>query len=1032
MRHYYQHFIRLMLLITVVSSPALVWAQERTITGTITEEATGTAVPGVNVLVKGTTRGTVSDIEGNYSISASDNETLVFSSVGFVTEEVPVGNRSTINLSLSQDIQSLSEVVVVGYGTQERAKVTSAISSVSAKEISELPIASIDQALQGRAAGVTVTNTGAPGQNPFVRIRGLGSLGNNEPLYVIDGMPSGGLNNINPNDIESMEILKDAAASAIYGSRASNGVILVTTKRGTKGKTSINLDAYYGVQAAWKQLDLLSREEYLQYGRNLLGAGVPARFATVDTDFPGVDTDWQDEMFRSGTEAPISDINVSVNGGGENSVFNIAGGYFKQEGIMLGTGFQRYSFRANSEFNLGRVKVGETLTLGYSERQNEPFNGGRSQIEHMIKMVPYIPVRDAGFPGGFRATDREDASDPENPVLNAVLRRSVDENMKLLGTAYASVEIISGLEYKLLLGLDMNFGYQDRFTPMFRPSNAYHISNMAVVDHTRSDYISPLISNQLSYNKTFNNHTIGVLAVYERQDFVNRNSGGVGNTELTNDIQVLGGLQNAVLRGGETERTLLSYLGRINYDYAGKYMLSASLRRDGSSNFGPANKWGYFPSVSAGWRISQEEFMMNVPVISDLKLRASIGTVGNDNLPPYSAQATIDGLHLYNFDGTLVPGSTTRMIANRDLKWESTTMTNIGLDLGLLNDRILFSLEYFNNKTTDLLLPVPIQSSLGIDVSPYANVGAVTNKGWELTAGYNQNSGDFQWSVNGNISTVRNEITSLGTATAIGGSGFESDITTNTTVGEPMGYFYGWIADGIFQNEGEVEQANSLGDPNTPYQSASTSPGDIKFRDLNEDGVINAADRTNLGHYLPDFAYGLNATANFRGFDFSLFLQGVSGNEILNTNLYDLEGMTRLFNAGTQVLRSWTPENPNTTIPRAVNSDPNRNARISSRFIEDGSYMRIKNLSVGYSIPTDVLNGFGNGVIKNLRFYVSSQNLLTFTKYSGYDPEIGTRPDLVGNTGTANISSSNTLNSGVDYGQYPQPRTFIGGIQLGF
>lgn len=1040
MKQHYYFFIRLVPMMLFVSCTTVLFAQGTVVTGIVKEEASGAPVPGVNILVKGTTSGTVTDIDGNYRINVPDDAILVFSAVGFISEEIPVQNRSVINLNMAQDIQSLSEVVVVGYGTQERARVTSAISSISSSEINELPIASIDQALQGRAAGVNVTSAGSPGQNPFVRIRGLGSLGNNEPLYVIDGMPAGGLNNINPNDIESMEILKDAAAASIYGSRASNGVILVTTKKGTKGKTTINFDTYTGIQEAWRTLDLLKRDQYLDYGRTLVAndpsnfdddpandVDVPSRFNDLG-EFANVETDWQDEMFRV---APIRDYNVSISGGGEHSTFNLAGGYFDQEGIMLGTGFKRYSVRANSEFTLGRVKVGETLTVSYSQRNNEPFNGSRSQIEHMIKSIPYIPVRDPNFLGGFRAPDREDASDPENPVLNANLLKSLDENMKLIGTAYASVEILKGLEYKFLIGMDMNFGYQDRFNPMVAPSNAYHIVDRATVNHNRTEFISPLYSNQLSYNKTLDKHTIGAIAVIERQDFRTRNDQGTGTTQLTNNLEVLNGLQEATVAGQAFERSIISYLGRVTYDFDGKYLLAASIRRDGSSRFGPEYKWGIFPSVSAGWRISQEEFMMNVPVISDLKIRGSWGKTGLDNLNDYQYQATIDGNFLYNLNGVAVPASTTRMIANKELKWESTVMTNIGLDLGLLNDKLRFSAEYFNNKTSDLLLPVPIQLSLGVDVNPYANVGAVVNKGWEITGGFFQNTGDFQWSLNGNISFVRNEVTSLGAATAVNGARFENDETTNTEVGEPMGYFYGWVVDGIFQSDAEVEAANALGDT-TVFQSASTSPGDIRFKDLNGDGVIGDDDRTKLGHYLPDFSYGLTATARYKNLDLTMFFQGVSGNEILNTNLYDLEGMTRLFNAGTNVINAWTPENPNTDVPRAVNTDPNRNARISSRYVEDGSYLRLKNLALGYSLPSTVLNNVAGGFIKSLRVYISSQNLLTFTSYSGYDPEIGTRPDLVTNTGGGNISQSNTLNSGVDYGQYPQARTFIGGVQIGF
>lgn len=1002
---------------------------QRDINGKVTDE-TGEPLPGATVLVKGTTNGSVTDIEGNFSLSVPDDaQTLVVSFVGYQTQEVEIGNRSVIDITLQTDVSSLSEVVVVGYGTQERARVTGAISSVSSDEINVMPITSPDQALQGRAAGVTVTNTGAPGVNPLVRIRGLGTVNNNNPLYVIDGMPAGGLNEINPSDIESIEILKDASAAAIYGSRAANGVIMITTKKGKKGKTNINVDSYYGVQNAWKKLDLLNREQYLEYGTELLtnaGEAIPGRFNDLG-EFANNDTDWQDAMFRP---ASIQDYNVSVSGGGENSIFNVSGGYFDQEGIMVGANFKRYSFRANSEFTAGRFKFGETLTLAFSERRNEPYSGGRSQIEHMIKMVPYIPVRDENFIGGFRATDNIDGTDPENPVLNATLRGNTDENMKILGTAYASLEIIEGLNYKLLLGVDMNFGYNNQFTPIFFPSDSYHLNPTADLLQNRRDYISPLISNQLSYDKTFGDHTLNLLGVIERQTFTQRNTQAAGETGLSSAIDVMDIAENAQVGGTRTEYAILSYVARVNYDYAGKYMLSASLRRDGGARFGE-EKWGTFPSVSLGWRISEENFLSQAEFISELKLRGSWGITGNDNIGNYRYQQTISTQSPYvlGADGNLVPGFTTRALANPAIQWETTMMTNLGLDVELFDGQVRASIEYFNNETQDMLLQVPIPSSLGYDVPPFANVGSVVNKGFELTGGYFNNSGDFQWSINGNISFINNELTSLDIGNTIAGSQFEGYPVTFTEENNPIAFYYGWVTDGIFQTNTEAQNAptQNLPDDQADYDPTQhTAAGDIRFKDLNDDGVINDDDRTNIGHFLPDFAYGLNGSANFRNVDFTLFIQGVSGNEILNTNLYDLEGMPRLFNAGVQVLDAWTPEATNTDIPRAITGDPNLNSRLSTRYIEDGSYLRVKNLTLGYTIPSNMLDNFGNGFIRNLRVYFTAQNLLTITNYSGYDPEIGARPDLASNPTNA------TLNSGVDWGQYPQARTFLGGIQIGF
>jgi TonB-linked SusC/RagA family outer membrane protein len=994
------------------------------VSGRVTSE-NDEGLPGVNVTMKGATLGTVTDANGSYSLTVPENATLIFSYIGYVTEEVAVGNRTTINVKLIPDIKSLSEVVVVGYGTQERAKVTGAISSVSSEEITALPVASLDAALQGRAAGVTITNRGAPGTNPTVRIRGVGTVGNTDPLYVIDGVPAGGLNAINPNDIESIEVLKDAASAAIYGSRAANGVILVTTKKGARGKTKITADAYFGVQQAWRQLDLLDRDQYIAYGTDLLqnaNAALPDRFSNLG-EFANVNTDWQDAMFRT---APIQDYNLGISGGTDNALFNISGGYFNQKGIMLGTDFQRASFRANTSFKFGRVDVGQTLAIAYTDQNNEPFIGGRSQLEHMIKSVPYIPVRDPNRPGGFRAPDRVDGSDPENPVLNATLRKNNTQNMKLLGTAFASVDLIGGLKYRFQMGLDMNYSTNQTFSPSFNAGD-FSVSPNATLAQTRNTYVSPVLTNQLSFNRTFGAHTVDAVAVVERQTSVFTSLNAGGQNALTNEITIVN--SNALqpnIGGNRAETALLSYIGRVNYDYNGKYLLSASIRRDGASRFAPGKKWGWFPAVSAGWRISQESFMEAVPIISDLKLRASYGLTGNWQIGDYGYLNTISGNHNYKFAGaSLLPAYTVSNLASTNIQWESTAMANVGLDMGFFEDRLTASVEWFSNETRDMLLPVPIPPSLGYDGAPTENVGNVTNKGFEFMLGYRKTAGAFQWSVNGNISFIRNEFTNLGKGTTIFGPGFEGDPVTYTEVGQPIAYFLGWKVDRIYQTQEEINNDNALdGNSDSPYQNNATAPGDIRFLDLNNDGVINASDRTNIGHFLPDFSYGVNATANWKNFDLTLFIQGVSGNEILNTNLYDLEGMTRLFNSGTAVLNRWTPTNTNTNVPRAIANDPNRNSRISSRFVESGSYLRIKNLSVGYTLPGDLLKSVGNGFISSIRVYVSTSNLLTLTKYSGYDPEIGVRSDITG----ANV----TLSNGVDYGQFPQARTIFGGIQLGF
>ncbi len=998
-------------------------AQSKNVTGTIKSQD-GEAMPGVNILIKGTTVGTASDIDGKFSLSVPSNESiLVFSFIGYVSKEVMVGNSALLDVTLEEDLSQLSEVVVVGYGTQERAKVTGAISSVGSAEITALPVASLSGALQGRAAGVAVTNTGSPGTNPQVRIRGIGTVGNNDPLYVIDGMPAGGLNEINPADIESIEILKDASTASIYGSRGANGVILVTTKKGKAGKPLVSFNAYYGTQKAWKTLDLLNRDQYIAFGTDLLrnaNSPLPDRFGNLG-EFANNDLDYQDEMFQS---APVQDYNVNISGGTENVLYNFSVGYFSQDGIMKGTDFERWSVRSNTEFKVNkRIKIGETFTVAYSDRNNEPFSGGRSQLEHIVKAVPYIPVRDASRLGGFRATDRVDGSDPENPVLNAELRRNNDQNFKMLGSAYVNVNIIEGLDYKFLVGMDVGIGNNYQYSPSFNAGD-FQIANFATISQTRSTYVSPLFSNQLTYTKDFGKHHFDLLGVVEKQTSISSGLSGNGQNALTNDVRELQGIENQTTSSNRTEYALISYIGRANYDYNQKYLISASIRRDGGSRFGPDNKWGIFPSISAGWRVSQENFMKGISAISDLKIRASYGETGNNNIGDYRYQGTINSNMFYNFNGSLESGSTISNLANADLKWETTIMKNIGFDLGLWNDQFTFSFEWFENDTEDMILPVPIPQSLGYDGAPYANVGTVKNSGVEFTAGYEMRSGDFQLGVNGNIGFVNNELVSLGTGNTILGPSFQGDAMTFTEEGQPIAYFYGWIADGIFQTNEEAQSAPKqvLPDDLSTYNPAvHTSAGDIRFRDINNDGVIDANDRTNLGHYLPDFTYGLNANASYKGFDFTMFWQGVSGNEILSNIRYHTEGMTRLFGASAVVLDRWTPTNTNTDVPRAVSGDPNRNARVSSRIIEDGSYVRLKNISLGYSIPTNVLDTWSKGTISKVRVYLSAQNLFTITSYSGYDPEIGARTGI-----------DSSLGTGIDYGQFPAARTFLGGIQVSF
>lgn len=1001
--------------------------------GIVTDEQSS-PIPGVNVLLKGTSVGTTTDVRGEYSINVPDEgAVLVFSFIGYLTEEIAVGNRMEVNVTLLPDVRQLGEVVVVGYGTQKRASVTGAISSVSSEEIGVQPVINIGQALQGRVAGVTVVNNGSPGAPPIVRIRGVGTVNNANPLYVIDGFPTGDLNSINTKDIESIEVLKDASAAAIYGSRAANGVILITTKRGTNSRLTVNLDSYYGFEQSWKKLDLLNRDQYIDYASELLvnsEADIPPRIAsgldqpinsTTSQTFRQTETDWQDEMFRT---APIQQHKVELMGGNERSRMYASFGYFDQDGIMRGTGYRRGDARFNSDHEISkRISFGQNFYMAFDERKVEQNAGGRTQLQHIIRSSPYFPVYNPDNYGGFFGAQGVDASDPENPVRVALMDQQNQQRLKLLANAYVDVKLWDFLTYRFQAGVDYVDYTQRTHLPAYSSGpGGYSNRANANINQNRQDFVSVILTNQLSFNKTFDRHVVNATVIAEQQTFTFSQITGQGNNTQSNEIREPVALANVSFNGDRSESALISYVGRVNYEFANKYLFGASFRRDGSSRFAPGNKWGSYPAVSVGWRLSEESFFGGVNFISDLKLRGSYGLTGNNNTRAndYPYISTISGNQIYEFDQASTVGSagyTIRSLANPNIKWEKTYMSNIGLDVGFMDDRVTLTAEFFNNKTTDMILPLPVPLSYGYDGLPIANVGEVQNRGFELQLGYNKTQGSFLFTASGNLSVVRNKVLDLGDeGTTISSGEWYGDNLTNTKVGEPIGYFNGYVTDGIFQ-EGESSTLQP-----------DAEPGDIRFKDVNGDGVLDADDKTKLGHFLPDFSYGINFTANWKGFDASLFMQGVSGNEIYSVVKYELEGMTRLFNSGTAVLNRWTPENPNTNVPRAVSGDPSGNARASNRFVEDGSYFRIKNLTIGYNFPTSALGSLTNNSLTRLRIYVTSQNLLTVTKYkSGYDPEIGNRND---ENMTAPLTQS--LVQGIDYGQYPQARSIVVGLQLGF
>lgn len=1012
-------------------------AQNRPITGTISSDE-GEALPNASVIVKGTTRGVLADQSGRFTISAATGETLVVSFIGYDSQEVPVTDASTYTIVLATAASSLDEVLLIGYGTQERAKVSGAVASVNMKELGDVPIYSVEQGLQGRVAGVSVQQvSGAPGAAFRVNVRGVGTVGDNEPLYVIDGYPvivgtqgdfsTSPLARLNPADIESITVLKDASAAAIYGALAANGVVIIKTKRGATGKPKVSFNGYAGVQQVWRKLDLLGERDYAEFvNEKYANAGlpiseVPANLRDVN-NLPGNNTDWQDELFRN---APVQDYNVDISGGTEAASYSVGAGYLNQVGTMLGTSFERYSFKVNSDFKLGkRIRVGESLLVAYSEKFVEQNLGGRRQIENMIKSPATIPVFDDSFLGGYGWAVTDDGQDAENPVAAAALLTSRNREYSALGSVYAEVDIATGLTFRANAGINFGIGESYSYTPAYE--GVRRLLRFSNSNQAYNTGFSPLLETTLTYNKSFGKHNVLLLAGYSQQSFNFFGMSGRAEQFPNNEVRSLGFGLNPSLNSYDVDERLESILGRFSYDYDGKYLLNVNIRQDGSSKL-VNNKRDFFPSFSLGWRLSKEEFMANVDVLSDAKLRFSYGQVGNIKTLGAYQTANVNAAANYNFNGLLNVGVAPGGLINPDLVWERGTTTNFGLDLGFLDDRLTLVADYYIRDTKNWILFVPASPSQGAgDIGGrFENTGLIRNSGIELGLGWRKLTGDFTYSLNANFATLNNEVVSLGNGQPIAGGGtFSLGNLTRTDEGQPVGSYFGWQVQSIFQNQAEIDAANALdGNATTPYQ-AGAAPGDIRFLDIagppdadgnptGPDGQITADDRTYIGSPIPKFIYGGTVNVGYKGFDLSLNIQGMAGHSVWNALRTWTEDLSQNFNQGAAILDRWTPTNTDTDIPRAINGDPNNNKRNSDRFVESGNFTRVKNLTLGYQIPVQ-----GASWISNARVYFTSNNFLTFTKYSGLDPEVG--------------GDNATLGRGIDIGTYPQARTYVLGVQLGF
>ncbi|PJJ52960.1 SusC/RagA family TonB-linked outer membrane protein [Hymenobacter chitinivorans] len=1012
------------------------------VSGRVTQSS-GEPLPGVTVLVKGTTIGTSTNSDGTFVLNVPENSTLVFSYVGYLRQEVAVTSSNSGNLAvtLNDDLKALNEVVVVGYGTQERTSVTGAVSSVSAREIATQPVADATQALQGRAAGVTVTsNGGAPGgaAGTSIRVRGITSAGNNNPLYVVDGfpLPEGGenqLNAISPNDIETIDILKDASATAIYGVRAANGVVIITTKRGKAGVSTINLDAYRGVQQVWRKLDLLSAKEYaIINNENRIAGGeriVVDRLRNPDA--LGEGTDWQDEVFR---RAAIQNYALSATGGSDKARFAVSGSYFQQDGTVVGSHFERYTLRANGDLQMNKIlKLGSNISLTHLNDRQIPSGGGTEgsrngeygTIQQAIRIPSIIPLY---RPDGYYYEPRgaQDNFVEENPLASATLANQKFSRNRGLTTFFAELEPLKGLRWRTNVGADLIFDNYNAFRP--------GVPELKVGDETYSTRYgqataggsatsnynqSYLIENTLTYDHLFaDRHQVTVLLGQSGQIIDQQDVGAYRTGYLRNDLQTInsGPVNTQISNSGNIQprQKLASYFGRLNYEFAGKYLFQAIMRYDGVSNFEPGKKFGFFPGVSAGWRISEEEFLKDNRAISNLKLRAGYGKVGNpNNAGRFAYLFAINSGIQYPFgpNGTIQTGAAPTRLPNYDLRWETNNQTNIGLDFGFLDNRFEATVDLYNRSSPNLIAPVPVSLVSGTYEPVNRNAASAYNRGvdFSFTSHNLRGSGSaLNWTTTLNVSAYKTKLESLGEGKPYDGLSVLSGVIVRYDQNQAFGAFYGLVADGIFQTQEEVKNHATQTAGDNPAKS--TAPGDIRFKDLNNDGVINASDRTFIGNPNPDFTYGLNNTLSWQGFDFNMFLQGSQGNDIYNQNRYILESaLYGNSNGSRRVLGRWTGPGTSNDVPRAVAGDPNGNLRVSSYYVEDGSYMRIKTLTLGYTLPQSIMSRIA---AKQLRVYVSGQNLLTLTKYSGYDPEVGSR--------------------GVDLGVYPQSRVFLAGLNIGF
>ncbi|MEO6539836.1 MAG: TonB-dependent receptor [Ferruginibacter sp.] len=994
---------------------------QSTITGTVSDNS-GKPLSNVSVTIKGGSVGTATNSDGTFTIPASANDVLVFSSVETQSKEVKVRNMGAINVQLEEKVNRLNDVIVIGSGTQRRKDLTGAIVSVNMNETKKYSTSDVSQLLQGRASGVAVNSDGQPGSMPSVRIRGFSTFGNAQPYYVVDGVPGAAIRDLSPNDIESITVLKDATAAAIYGATAANGVIIITTKQGRKNSAmKVEYNGYYGIDNVWQkqkvtdltQYQMLNNEARVNAGKPLFPANDPANPLVVKN----VNTDWQKEGLKQGNR---QDHYISLSGGGANNIYNVSLDYFDNNGTYVGNGpdYKRYTARVNTSAEKGIFKIGESFSYTHSHENSLTFRddillgGIPPLIGSLVVAIPTMPVYDAANLGGFGGSNSEfNGANSLNGIgINYLLKNYVDVD-RTFANVYGELRLLKtnghNLRFRTSLGYDKTITRDYTWQPAFFLGKFFSQNVARLSDNSRV-FTNASVENTLNYDKIFGKHSVQVLLgqAYRQFDAVYRESSAQGFTLPYFPVIDNGATKSS--KGRETKSTLSSYFGRVNYSFDERYLVSGSLRRDGSSRFAPSHQFGYFPSASVGWRLSSEKFW-HVPdaIASSIKLRASYGALGNQEIGDYQYYGTINSGVVYTFNGDRVIGAMQTILASPDIKWEAKTTTNIGFDGTFLNDHLDFSAEYYIAKSTDLLVNVPIPTSVGyINSNPVVNAATMKNSGLEFTAAYHKNSRNFTYEISANFSTVKNKVLALG-----GNNEPIYGVGSKTQIGGQVGEHYGFLYEGIFQSQAEI-------DAHAKQFGATLKPGDVKYKDISgpagkPDGVVDEAfDRTYLGSGIPKYNYGFSFSAAYKGFDILVFASG-SAKFLINSRMYrDLHHSAGSLNYSLDMLKRWTPSNTNTDIPR-LNDDDVNNFKDSDRpgWLQKGTYLRINTVSFGYTLPVNVIKG-----LVSSRVYTTVQNLYSFQKYQGYNPDF----------------TSGVFNPGFDFGSYPKPRTFMIGVQLTF